>query len=235
MDFIVEFLNAASIDMRSSKVIILDFDGVIVESVGIKDQAFNELYQGHPEHIDEIMSYHLAHNATIRFKKFKYISENILKCPYTSGDENRLSSKFADLVFNKIVTCPYVPGALRFLEDFYGRLPMYLVSMSPEEELMRILEQRNLTRYFVKVFSANWQKKDAIGDILQRESIDNTQAVFVGDSYEDYQAALATGVNFVGRNSGKSFKETDFPVRNDLFEIGKLISIAIDKQKGSKM
>ena len=209
--------------MRQTKVIILDFDGVIVESVGIKDRAFYELYQEYPDHIDEIMAYHLSQNATIRFKKFRYISENILKCPYTLEDEKRLSDKFADLVLKRIVICPYVPGAIEFLEGFHGRLPMYLVSMSPEAELMRILEQRNLTRYFVNVFSANWQKKDAIEHILQRESVDSTQAVFVGDSYEDYQAARATNVNFVGRDSGKSFKDADVQVKDDLAEIRQMI------------
>ncbi len=148
--------------MKQTKVIILDFDGVIVESVGIKDRAFNELYQGHPDHIDAIMSYHLAHNATIRFKKFKYISENILKRTYTLEDERLLSNRFSDLIFKEIVACPYVPGALEFLESFHGKLPMYLVSMSPQTELMRILEQRNLTRYFFEVFSSDWKKIDAI-------------------------------------------------------------------------
>jgi beta-phosphoglucomutase len=229
MVFVGELLSDASIGMRSSKVIILDFDGVIVESVGIKDQAFYELYQGCPEHIDEIMDYHLTHNATIRFKKFRHISENILKRSYTPEDEKLLSKKFADLVFKKIIACPYVPGAVEFLEDFYDRLPIYLVSMSPKEELMQILEQRNLARYFVKVFSADWQKKDAIGSILQREGIDNTQAVFVGDSYEDYQAALVTKVNFIGRDSGKSFRGADIFVEGDLFGISKLIYGAIDE------
>ncbi len=65
------------------RAIILDFDGTIVESVGIKDQAFEALFDQYPEHFDEIMQYHLAHNATIRFDKFKFIAENILHINYT--------------------------------------------------------------------------------------------------------------------------------------------------------
>ena len=98
------------------KTIILDFDGTIVESVGIKDQAFRELFRGYPECLDRIMDYHLAHNATIRYDKFQYITENILGQVYTEEAKQRLSGQFSDLVFERIVNCPYVNGARDFLE-----------------------------------------------------------------------------------------------------------------------
>ena len=66
------------------KLILLDFDGVIIESVGIKDEAFEKLYQNYPKHLTQIMEYHLSHNATIRFIKFRYIVENILNEPYSA-------------------------------------------------------------------------------------------------------------------------------------------------------
>ena len=100
------------------KVILLDFDGVIVESVGIKDQAMRALFQDVPEHLNQIMDYHLAHNATIRFEKFKYITERILQKPYPKEEEARLSKRFSELVFQKIVACPFVEGSLDFLR-FY--------------------------------------------------------------------------------------------------------------------
>jgi len=209
--------------MDKIKVIILDFDGVIVESVGIKDQAFRELYQGFPEYIDEIMAYHLAHNATIRFKKFRYISERILQHPYSSEDERELSKRFSGLVFQKIVVSSFVPGALEFLEHYYGKLPLYLVSMSPEDELLRILRKRELLDFFNRVYASNWRKVEAINGILHVEGLRPDQAMFIGDSYEDYQAAEKTGVNFIGRNSGKSFRDAEIMVKNDLAEIEKKI------------
>ena len=64
------------------KVIVLDFDGVIVESVGIKTEAFRELFRDSPQ-VEEIYQYHLANNALSRFEKFPYICENILGRKYT--------------------------------------------------------------------------------------------------------------------------------------------------------
>ena len=34
--------------MMRFKIIVLDFDGTLIESVGIKDQAFKELFKDYP-------------------------------------------------------------------------------------------------------------------------------------------------------------------------------------------
>ena len=198
------------------KVIILDFDGTIVDSVGIKNAAFMELFKDFPEYLDEIMAYHLSHNATIRFEKFEFIYTNILTQPYGEDIKENLSRRFSNLVFDKIVGCPFVEGALEFLEFFVRIMPLYLVSMSPKEELNRILLSRGLKRYFKKVYPSNFTKTAAISDILQAEALQPGEAIFIGDTNEDYLSAIEMGVFFVGRNSGKSFQSDDITVLNDL-------------------
>ena len=41
--------------------IIFDFDGVLVESVDIKTQAFKNLFSFAPNHINDIIEYHKVH------------------------------------------------------------------------------------------------------------------------------------------------------------------------------
>jgi phosphoglycolate phosphatase-like HAD superfamily hydrolase len=201
------------------KTIILDFDGTIVESVGIKDDAFQKLFIGHPEHISSIMEYHLSHNATVRFEKFRHITENILGQEYNEETERHLGERFSEMVFRKITECPYVPGAEDFLDHFFGRLPLYLASASPAAELEKILEARNLGKYFKKIYAIPWVKSDVIRDILERESILPDEAVFIGDAFEDYKAAQETGVFFIGRDSGKPFHDKAIFLYEDLFSI----------------
>jgi HAD superfamily hydrolase (TIGR01549 family) len=201
------------------KVVILDFDGVVIESVGIKDWAFETLFKDHAEHLGQIMSYHLAHNAVIRFEKFRYIYENILKKPYSDEIQQQLSQKFSELVFKKIVECPYVEGAKDFLEFFSKKTSLYLVSMSPGKELQDILKSRGLDQYFKRVYAADWLKKDAILDILKHENATTAETVFIGDSFEDYQSTKQAGANFVGRYSYKSFGNIDIPIFSTMGEI----------------
>ena len=211
------------------KAIVFDFDGVIVESVGIKDQAFQILFRDYPQHIDEIMSYHRTHNATIRFEKFRYITEKILKTEYAEGKEEELKEKFSRFVFEKICACPLVKGAQEFLDYFYRKTPMFLASVNPAEELDKILDVRGLTKYFKKVYPYPRMKKEAIEEILRQEKISSRQTVFIGDSYEDYEAAQATGILFVGRERHRTFEAIDVPSFKDLKEIRKFLLVGLSR------
>jgi len=212
------------------KVILFDFDGVLVESVGIKDNAFVSLFKEYPEHLAEIMDYHLSNNATIRFEKFKYITENILGLRYDEETEKRLSKKFSSLVFKNIVNCPHVRGAKEILDFFRDRVPLYLASVSPTDELDDILEARKLKAYFKKIYAVPWIKTEAIQDIMDREGVTPQDIVFVGDSYEDLKSAQSTGIFFIGRDSGKSFHGARIPVCKDMFEVKDFLDSS-NKQK----
>ena len=201
------------------KTIILDFDGTIVESVGIKDEAFKILFNKYPEHLDRIMEYHLANNATVRFDKFKYITENILNQEYNEDTKRILSNRFSELVFKRIVECPYVNGAEEFLEHFWSRIPLYLASASPVEELGKILEARDLKKYFENIYAIPWAKMDVIQDILKRENILPEEALFIGDAFEDYEASRLTNVFFIGRDSNKSFHGADIPIFKNMSDV----------------
>ena len=66
------------------KAIIFDFDGVLVESNHIKTEAFKELFQDYPQHLDEIVKYHVLNGGLSRYIKIQYIYKkrlsNLLKC-----------------------------------------------------------------------------------------------------------------------------------------------------------
>lgn len=205
------------------KVILFDFDGVLVESVGIKDRAFKTLYEEYPEHLDKIMDYHLSNNATIRFEKFRYITENILGERYSEKTKESLSQKFSSLVLQSIIDCPYVPGAIEILDLYQDSLPLYVVSVSPADELDKILKAKKLNPYFKKIYAVPWIKKDAIQDIMEREHVAPEDVVFIGDSYEDFEAAQSAGVFFIGRDSGKPFHGARTPIFKDLFEVANFL------------
>jgi phosphoglycolate phosphatase-like HAD superfamily hydrolase len=205
------------------KTIILDFDGTIVESVGIKDWAFKTLFKEYPDHLDEIIKYHLSHNATVRFDKFRYIVEKILGQEYDEAIGRKLSDEFSKLVFERIVQCPYVSGADEFLNWFWNKIPLYLISASPAEELERILKARDLNKYFKNIYAIPWVKTEALKDILRSENISAEEAVFIGDAFEDYQAARSTDVFFIGRDSHKSFHGANIPIYENMFDIKKFL------------
>jgi beta-phosphoglucomutase-like phosphatase (HAD superfamily) len=55
------------------KAVLFDFDGVIVESVYVKTEAFRELFAGESEYLSEILAFHLANGGMSRYTKFEII------------------------------------------------------------------------------------------------------------------------------------------------------------------
>ncbi len=183
------------------RVIFLDFDGVILESNHIKDDAFRHAFKEYPHKIDEIMAYHRSVAGLIRFKKFEYIVSKILHEAYDAAREEQLALAFAAHVQEAIAVCPFVRGAQDFLEHYWPKVPMYVVSVNPAKDLSQTLERRDLARYFKGVFATE-EKAQAIEAVLTKEGCPAADAVFIGDSPTDHEAALRAGVRFIGRQSG---------------------------------
>jgi beta-phosphoglucomutase len=179
--------------------VILDFDGVVLESVSVKTEAFRSLFSSEPDHVDEIVDFHIKNGGMSRFDKFRYIYKHFLHRELDNPTFNRLSEEFAGLVYNGVVRAPFVPGAETFLENFSKKIPLYIVSATPEEELVKIIRERKLSAYSQQVFGAPWKKADCIRNILITTGFPPDQALFVGDALNDLAAARAAGVKFVGR------------------------------------
>ncbi|KUG20535.1 putative haloacid dehalogenase-like hydrolase [hydrocarbon metagenome] len=179
--------------------LILDFDGVILESVAVKTGAFRRLFSFAPKHLDEIIEFHLQNGGMSRFDKFRYIYAHILNEELDDEKFAQLSSRFSALVFDAVVGAPFVKGAYEFLERFHRILPLYIVSATPEPELLEIIRRRSLEGFFRKVYGAPRTKADCIREILETSGAEPKETLFVGDAPNDWQSARETGVRFVAR------------------------------------
>jgi HAD superfamily hydrolase (TIGR01549 family) len=183
----------------SVKAVIFDFDGVILESANIKTEACLELFADYPQHQDAILQYHLDNMGISRYVKFEWIYRELLQAPYTAADRDRLGQAFSDLVLQKILACPFVPGALEALQTLHGRYPLFVASGTPQEELDLITAQRDVAQYFTEIWGTPRRKPEIITDILTRYRLEPEQVLMVGDGVSDYEAAVATNIQFLAR------------------------------------
>lgn len=201
--------------MARLKVLLLDFDGVIIESNDVKYRAFERVFKPYPERLPEIMDYY-CRTTGIRFVKFRHVYENILKQTYTDEIAAHCATVFADFSVRECIRCPYVKGAIEFLEYFLDRVPMYVISINPPEDLARVIAGRGLDRYFKKVYTPQKSKTEPILEILKAEGVAPGEAVFVGDTLWDHRFALESGVPFIGRQADDDFSKLNIPVFPDL-------------------
>jgi HAD superfamily hydrolase (TIGR01509 family) len=179
--------------------VILDFDGVIVESVELKVQAFLTLYAHEdPAKLKEILDHQRAHGGVTRRLKFLYFEQKLFGRPGDPATIERLATDYSKLVHGAVLACPFIAGAIDFLEAMTERSDLHVVSGTPEEELLDIIERRELARYFKSVHGAPKTKPEAFAQILQEYGYPPETVVAVGDATTEYEAARALQMPFVG-------------------------------------
>jgi len=179
--------------------IIFDFDGVILESVPVKTEAFRQIFAFSPDHIDEIVRFHQENGGMSRFDKFRHIYQNILHEPLSNAQFKLLSDRFSLLVENGVIDAPFVDGAAELLQTISNKYSLYIVSATPQDELIRIAQTRKISEFFRGIFGSPLKKRDHILRIIQENRFDPNKVLFIGDAVNDWEAALSCGAKFIAR------------------------------------
>lgn len=198
--------------------IVFDFDGVLVESVDVKTRAFASLYAEYGAAVvDQVVAYHLQHSGISRYVKFRHYHENLLGVRYDESIGAQLSVQFSRLVVDAVVAAPYVSGAQEFLAGFHCRLPLFVASGTPEEELHKIVQRRGMQQYFRSVHGSPASKGEILHGIIRRDGLMPARVLMLGDAVADLDGARAAGTAFIGRaESANSPFPPDVPTIPDL-------------------
>ena len=180
-------------------VLILDFDGVILESVEVKTEAFRELFSFAPDYVEEIVEFHRQNGGMSRYDKIRRIYAEILNEPLSEERFTEFVDRFSGLVLDGVLASPPVGGVEEFLERYSSKIPIYVVSATPEAEIREIVRRRGMDRYFKHVYGSPRSKSDCIRGILNKTRTGPDHALFVGDAPNDWKAAQEVGMRFIAR------------------------------------
>ncbi len=184
------------------QAIIFDFDGVIIDSVAVKSQAFAELYRPYGEEImEKVVTYHLAYGGLSRYKKIRYFHQTYLGREVGDEELQQLGAEFSRLVLDEVLQANYIEGAREFLEEFHTLMDFYVCTGTPENEILEIVDRRDLKRFFKQVYGSPALKPAIIRRILTENNYPPENVLFVGDATTDYAAAEETGLPFIGIKS----------------------------------
>jgi phosphoglycolate phosphatase-like HAD superfamily hydrolase len=212
--------------MKDIQAIFLDFDGVVLESVEVKGWAFGKLFEDYPDHVDEIVAFHHAHAGMSRFEKLRFIHKNILKIPLSDQRFDKLCADFSRLVFDRVLECDFVPGALEFIKEYYSKCLLFIISATPHEEINKIVKAKGLDPYFSGVFGSPSQKHVWVNMIIDEKKLERQKVLFVGDAMSDFEAARKNNICFIGRitDANDIFKKKQIYYKiKDLHELTSLL------------
>ncbi len=179
--------------------IFWDFDGVIKDSVGVKTDAFVQLFLPYGAELAErVRVHHEANGGMSRFEKFPLY----LEWAGESAAPEKVDAycqRFSELVLQGVINAPWVPGVEAILRGNPHQQVFVLVTATPQGEIEEILAAINLRACFSGVFGAPVSKKEAIRTSLAARNLDASQCLMIGDAKADWDAALANNVDFLLR------------------------------------
>ena len=200
------------------RCIIFDCDGVILESVSVKNDAFARLGGDiSPEAQEKLLQYHLANLGVSRFAKFAWLYHELYGRDITAEESGEMGTAFACYCLEAVQAAPFVPGFLDVLDRWQGVVPMYVASGTPQAELAQVLEMRGIVSRFAGIYGTPPEKKLLLEHIIADAGVSPGATIMVGDSSTDMRAAEHAGTLFYGR--GSHFSRTRYPWHADLTQL----------------
>ena len=185
--------------LRQHKAIFWDFDGVIKESVEVKNRAFYQLFLPYGDVVAlRVCEHHIANGGMSRMDKMPLY----LQWAGQAGSVSTIDAfcmRFGEMVLQAVVDAPWVPGAESVLRTNPYRQTFFVVSATPQGELEEILHKLDLTQCFSRIYGAPTRKKDAIQMAMAGQGLEPSDCLMIGDALADLEAAEANAVPFLLR------------------------------------
>ena len=189
------------------RFIVFDFDGVILESVDVKSEAFYQIYLPFGTNIAQKAKQHHTENGGMsRFEKFKYYHKVFLSKELTPNDIDTMSKTFSEIILENVLKSPFVLGAKEALETLRNKYDLWVISGTPTEELRYIIKKRELSHFFKESFGSPISKKEHLKTLIQKNNYLASEGVFVGDATADYEAARSQSMDFILRETTDNSK-----------------------------
>jgi phosphoglycolate phosphatase-like HAD superfamily hydrolase len=191
--------------LKKSKVIFWDFDGVIKESVEIKTNAFQKLFEKYGTEVIGMVRLHHENNGGMsRFHKMP-IYMRYAGLEVTQEKVIELCENFGRLVFDGVVNAPWIPGVESYIRNNINQQIFIMVSATPQEELNEIVNKLNLRDCFRAIYGAPLSKAEAIKKSLNSYSITESESLMIGDASADLDAAIKNNIPFILRKHSSNW------------------------------
>lgn len=184
------------------KHLIFDFDGVLVESNEIRFDGFRLLFNNYPQdQVERLILYAKINGGLSRYEKIKYFFKQIRNEPIRDDNVQLLAKQYSELVKQKVIDAEPVKGSLEFLSNHKNNYDFAVVSGSDQEELRNVCKAREIDHFFLEILGSPTSKESNIALLLSKMGWGRKSCLFIGDSINDFDAARAHGIDFIGRNS----------------------------------
>ena len=194
------------------KTIFWDFDGVILDSMPIRDYGFAKIFEEFDKNlVDKLLEYHTLNGGLSRYVKIRYFYNILLKKDVSDEKVQELADKFSTIMKSELTNKKYlIKETVEFIKLNYQNYNFHIVSGSDEKELNYLCKELELSQYFKTIEGSPTCKNDLVKNILQKYSYNPKECILIGDSINDYEAANVNNMKFYGYNNEELKDKDDY-------------------------
>lgn len=195
----------------NAKVVLFDFDGVLVDSNRIKTAVFFELAESvDRKFVPAVRDFLIQNSSATRFM----VVDQILELAGT--DDNRLRQRLLKNYSQKTKTkikCLQLEESIHALRKA-DRRDWGLISATEQNDLVELCHHHNLQDYFAAgLLGSPSTKVENIRVAAAKAGVQLCEAIYLGDRLGDLKAAIAAGTEFI---FVKQWSDANGPDTNEL-------------------
>jgi len=185
------------------KNILFDFDGVIIDSMAVREFGFRKIFEQFPkEKIDKLIEFHYKNGGMSRFLKIQHFFNQILGQDISDDEVLKYADKFSELMKNELVKKSYlISQTVDFIKNNYKKYNLHIVSGSEDNELNFLVQKLDLKEYFLSVQGSPTPKNILVQNLLKNNNYQQNETILIGDSINDFEASQFNNIKFIGFNN----------------------------------
>lgn len=185
------------------KAILWDFDGVLINSGEVREMGFRKVLSDFPdEQVELFLDFHRKNGGLSRYVKFRFLLEDIRGEKGVEEKVSQLASSFSGIMRELLADPAYlINETVAFVKKYHREIPMHIVSGSDGDELRYLCFKLGLSAFFRTIEGSPTPKNTLVKNILISEKYDRKHVALIGDSINDYEAAVINEIEFLGYNN----------------------------------
>lgn len=189
--------------MNETDVVFWDFDGVILNSNSVRDLGFERVLSEYPRNqVEELLAFHRENGGLSRYVKFRHFFEAIRGEEVGDDDIRLFANRFSEIM-KKLLNDKSLlfDETLDIAKEVKGKVNQFITSGSDQNELRFLAKQLEISSLFDGIYGSPVPKTSHIANLIENNQYNAKKCLIVGDSINDYQAAVDNEIGFVSFNS----------------------------------
>lgn len=190
--------------------VVFDFDGVLVDSTGLKTEVFKKTLEGYsPEAIESFLTFHKLHGGVSRWEKLEHFLKNIVNTPDEEvlSKKKILAEKFSAILTAAFDSIKLTPGAIETLNTLQSLgIKCFIVSGAAENEVITLAQNNKIDQYFETILGSPKNKFENLTMLKDKGQFEGN-GFFIGDAFTDFTSANQFQLPFVFMSAFTEWKD----------------------------